>query len=109
VSTFAHADEFEDADKAWSPGKPWPAHWGMAKYPYTEAWNVVFLGFIHKVYGKDEAADTGLKHMPSAMPEGVLPEPWHQAFQRGPRLGSEDHAADLPEDQRRRRHQLLGP
>lgn len=70
-ASFAHADAIEDADQAWSAGKPWPAHWGLVKYPYTEGWNVVLLAFVNKIYDQDEAADTWLKHMPSAMPKGA--------------------------------------
>lgn len=66
ASVLAHADEFEDADKAWADGKPWPTHWGRISYPYTEAWNVVILGFVNKIYGEGEAADTWLKHIPYA-------------------------------------------
>lgn len=74
VTAFTHAGEFEDADKAWTTGKPWPAHWGLVQYPYTEAWNVVLMGYVNKVYDKDEAADTWLKSIPSTMQKGASVE-----------------------------------
>lgn len=66
LASVAHADDLEDADKEWSPGKPWPAHWGLITYPYQEAWNTVLVAFVNKVYGADEAADTWVKDIPYA-------------------------------------------
>lgn len=60
-ASLAHADALEDADKAWKPGQPWPAHWGLITYPYTDGWNTVMVMFVNKVYAPNEAADTKLK------------------------------------------------
>lgn len=74
LANLAHADELEDADHAWTAGKPWPAHWGHIYQPYKEAWNTIFMGFVHKIYDKDEAAGTWLKHIPYAMQKGASVE-----------------------------------
>lgn len=71
---LASANDFEDADKAWAPGKPWPSHWGLVQYPYKDGWNVVMVGFVNKVYGEGEAASTWLKDIPSAMSKGASVE-----------------------------------
>jgi hypothetical protein len=80
-SVFAHADDFEDADKAWKQGQPWPAHWGLITYPYPEAWNTVMVAFVNKVYPADEAADTWLKDIPYARKPDATVEIC--AFKRG--------------------------
>ena len=74
LSSLAQADDLEDADKAWAPGKPWPAHWGLVTHPYKEGWNVVLITFINKIYDKDEAAGTKLKHIPYAMKKDAAVE-----------------------------------
>lgn len=75
-TAFAQANEkdFDNADKAWSQGKPWPSHWGQIQYPYVESWNMVLLAYIRKVYDKDEASDTWLKDIPYAHQKGASVE-----------------------------------
>jgi hypothetical protein len=73
-TAFAHADDLEDADKAWSPGKPWPAHWGLITYPYADGWNTVMVMFVNKVYSANEAADTRLKNIPHALKQDAAVE-----------------------------------
>lgn len=65
-ASMAQANELQDADKAWAPGKPWPAHWGLITYPYKEGWNTVLMGYVRKVYDQGEAGDTLLKDIPYA-------------------------------------------
>lgn len=74
MATGARANDLEDADKAWSVGKPWPSHWGLVQYPYKEGWNVVLLGYVNKVYSKEEAADTWLKNITYAKQDGASVE-----------------------------------
>jgi hypothetical protein len=31
ATTFAQANDFQDADKAWVTGQPWPLHWGLVQ------------------------------------------------------------------------------
>jgi hypothetical protein len=73
-SGVVQANDLEDADKAWKDGQPWPSHWGMITYPYKEGWNVVFMGYVHKIYGEGEASNTWLKDIPAAMPKGAAVE-----------------------------------
>lgn len=81
LAVVAHADDLEDADKAWSLGKPWPAHWGLITYPYPEAWNTVMVAFVNKVYGANEAVDTWVKDIPYAHQQDAAVEIC--AFKRG--------------------------
>lgn len=77
LSLFAansYANDYEIADKAWAPGKPWPTHWGLIKYPYAENWNVVLMAYVNKIYRKDEVADTWLKDIPYAQQEDASVE-----------------------------------
>lgn len=73
-ASMANANDFEDADKGWSQGKPWPAHWGVVQYPYKDGWNVVMLAFVNKIYPRDAATSTWLKNIPYAMDEGATVE-----------------------------------
>lgn len=76
ASCLTQANELDDADKAWTTGKPWPSHWGTIQDQsrWTTSWNVVNTGFVHKVYGEGEAAGTWLKEIPAAMQAGATVE-----------------------------------
>lgn len=74
VTGCANMPSSADADATWQRGQPWPTHSGTLTYPWEPGWNIITLGFVHKVYDQGEAAKTVLKDISYARGKGASAE-----------------------------------